>query len=70
MTTAILFIIAAWGWYCLVEFSDGSPIAGFILIPTVMPLVIALTLVGRACNSVLGVLAEMFVFVADWEARK
>lgn len=70
VTEAILFIIAAWGWYCLVEFSEGAPLAGFILIPTLMPFVVVLTLVRRACSFALCWLNEAFLFAADLEQGK
>lgn len=67
MIALTLFLIAAWGWFCLVNFTDGAPLTGFLFLPLLLPVLLVLEAVRYAANSTGTTLCAMSSAVGDWE---
>lgn len=68
MLALILFLIAAWGWFCLVNFTDhNTPITAFVLLPILLPAHVLLECVHRAARSTRDVLEDVASASVHWE---
>lgn len=74
MLALTLFLIAAWGWFSLVNFHEGAPLTGFLLIPLLLPPCVAAMFVGllcrwlnNACHALVGFLHDIMERAAELE---
>ncbi len=67
MTTTILFLIACWGWFCLVNLEE-NPVTGFLVAFWLIPTVFVVSSVGRGCENIIWLLNEFLERCVELES--